>query len=686
MARQLDADLAACLPALVAASDGIRVGQLAEVIADSVAARSVEQRHRTRASKVAQRFVARGLASRDTTGPNGRYAPLYPTEAASDPDALARCTPSARDLIPHAPADVEPPPPKGPSAEAKRERLEGLWRRYLAAGPSTDPEVRQQLRGYLCTHGLDQWRYWLPEMFPSRFSVPFAPFHAELWEWVLALERDRPADPFVAAWARGAAKSANAEAVPIVLGARGVSRYCLYVSGTQLLADSHVESLGSLLESPAIAEFYPALGNRAVNKFGQTRGWRRNRLVTEHGLVVDALGLEGSLRGLRFEDQRPDLIILDDIDDDGDGPGEVAKKIRLITRKLLPAGDNVSAGGTKVLAVQNLIHPESVFSRLVSEGRPGEVEPAEFLRPRHVSGPYPALRNMRVTDTDSGYRVDGDPTWPEGQGVEECNRFIRVWGFPSFMSEAQHEEPDLAGGMFSHIDFDAIEVEPEELPEFRHAIVVVDPAVSKSDTSDACGVQVDARGTDDLIYRLFSWEQRATPLEALTLAIRWGVHWDCDEIVIETDQGGDTWESVYREAVEVCRKEGVFGDETPTPTRKRPGPAPGSPGRRAAVPKVPEFHSEKAGSTQASKAERAQRMLVDYDTRQLRHLAGQTRPLRRALRRFPLFKPYDLVDASYWGWHRLEDRAKRPVNQRFAARRPRRRAARSRPQAAGMLN
>ena len=74
----------------------------------------------------------------------------------------------------------------------------------------------------------------------------------------------------------------------------------------------------------------------------------------------------------------------------------------------------------------------------------------------------------------------------------------------------------------------------------------------------------------------------------------------------------------------------------------------------------PGFDEEKAGSTQQSKAARGAHMLADYERPgKIVHVAGYHEVLERALRRFPLTKPFDLVDASYYGWLDLSGKRRR---------------------------
>jgi hypothetical protein len=244
----------------------------------------------------------------------------------------------------------------------------------------------------------------------------------------------------------------------VAVGARQARRYVLYVSGTQAQADDHVGNVGAMLESSGVARYYPALSERSITKYGQSKGWRRNRLRTQAGLTVDALGLDVAARGVKLDEQRPDMIVFDDVDDAADSQETVRKKIVAITQKILPAG----SPDVVVLAVQNLVHYESVFARLAGVAS----EPADFLADRVVSGPLPALRGFQVEKQPDGkwLIISGDPVW-DGQDREVCQRQIHDWGIKAFRSEAQHERTPPEGQAFPEWSPDVHVCEPFAIPE-----------------------------------------------------------------------------------------------------------------------------------------------------------------------------------------------------------------------------
>lgn len=464
----------------------------------------------------------------------------------------------------------------------------------------------------------DDWQEWLRYYFAPYVSsasgdlVPFAERHERFWQWIWALSRGQRAQPFIAVWPRGGAKSTSVELGVVVAAARDSRRYGLYVCETQDQADTHVQNIASMLEREAFAVDYPDVAKRLVGKYGNSQGWRRNRLRTSSGFTLDAIGLDTAARGAKVDEDRPDLIIFDDLDSEVDSPVAVEKKITTLTRKILPAGSN----DMTVLGVQNLVHPDSIFSRLV-DGR------ADFLSDRYISGPFPALEHMEYEQRDGRYVITaGEPTW-EGQDLARCQQMVADFGWSSFLAECQHQVDAPPGGMFSHLDFQ--HCTRGDLPELVRTVCWVDPAVTNKDDSDSQGIQIDGLGVDNRIYRLFSWEDRTSPLDAIERAITKAIEWKAEKVGIETDQGGDTWESVYREAT---RNLGVEAT-------------------------APRMDSDKAGAGYGPKVHRASQMLPDYETGMIVHMWGTHATLERGLKRFPKTKPYDLTDASWWCWRDL---------------------------------
>ena len=278
------------------------------------------------------------------------------------------------------------------------------------------------------------WRRRIPLVFPRACTAPFAERHVQFWDWIDAIDEDSAPRPFTAFWPRGGGKSSSVELGVSDLGCRGKRKYALYVRMTQEKADDSVQNIAMRLESDEVAKYYPEHARRKVGKFGNAKGWRRNRVWTAGGFAVDALGLDTAARGVKLEDQRPDLIVFDDIDALTDGPAQTKKKIETITKSIIPAGANNVA----LLFVQNLIIRDGIASQL-ADGR------ADFMGGRIVSGPFPAVEGLKWTwhlDEETGTRrpkiTAGRATWA-GQPLATCERNMEQWGPSAFVKEAQHD-------------------------------------------------------------------------------------------------------------------------------------------------------------------------------------------------------------------------------------------------------
>ena len=190
---------------------------------------------------------------------------------------------------------------------------------------------------------------WLKEIFPSYVSVDFGDRHREFWDWIWKLENDKRSTPFVAIWPRGGGKSTSAELSVCLCGAFKKRQFVLIVRSTQDKADESVSNIADMLTDSRLGDYYPLLAQRKMSKFGSSKGWRRNSLRTSSGLIVEGIGLDVRVRGIKINEHRPDMIVLDDIDDRHDTEASTSKKIETLTQSILPSGSSDVA----IVGIQN---------------------------------------------------------------------------------------------------------------------------------------------------------------------------------------------------------------------------------------------------------------------------------------------------------------------------------------------
>jgi hypothetical protein len=285
---------------------------------------------------------------------------------------------------------------------------------------------------------------WRHAVFPKYFYKPDGWFHTAFWDKVWAVQRDVAPPPLLLPWFRDGGKSVSIRTAGLNLAARGLRRYVLYFSGTQEQSDKHVQNMSRMLRSSGVALYYPDMGTAQLNDVTGARvSWNRKRIVTMQGLIIDSLGLDSASRGINYEELRPDIIFIDDIDKSTDSLLEVLKKIGLLAGSIFPTGQH----NTWVVFAQNVIHDNSVMARTLDDR-------AEILLDCEVIGPVPALKTYsydRVPTTRKNrlkFKIlKGVPSWPEGFGVAACEKALNDSGFEYFEREYQHNTKIATAGM-----------------------------------------------------------------------------------------------------------------------------------------------------------------------------------------------------------------------------------------------
>jgi predicted phage terminase large subunit-like protein len=293
------------------------------------------------------------------------------------------------------------------------------------------------------------WEAWLAFNFPAVASYPPSQRHIRLWEWLEKLSPGYRPRSFVAGWPRAGAKSTTVELGCARLCVKLTRRFVLYVSETQAQANKHVQAVATNLERLGV--------ERSINQYGASRGWKMDLLRTANGFNVIAFGLDAGARGVKLDQYRPDLIVLDDIDGLHDTEETREKKRETITSTVLPAGSEDAA----VLFVQNLITDVSLMSEQVDGS-------ADWLLDKEPVSVEPAIVGMEVEsvpgeDGINRWRISaGTPTW-EGQSLAVCEMLLNRIGLAAFERECQHKV-EGAQGIFFHTDRLSY-IDPEEVPK-----------------------------------------------------------------------------------------------------------------------------------------------------------------------------------------------------------------------------
>ena len=109
--------------------------------------------------------------------------------------------------------------------------------------------------------------------------------------------------------------------------------------------------------------FNPRLQADFPDASGGGKIWQAQTIVTANGIKVQVAGSGKKLRGLRHGSHRPDLVVLDDIENDEQvrSPEQRDKLNQWLTKTIMPLG---SAGGKlDIVYIGTILHYDSVLSR-----------------------------------------------------------------------------------------------------------------------------------------------------------------------------------------------------------------------------------------------------------------------------------------------------------------------------------
>lgn len=237
----------------------------------------------------------------------------------------------------------------------------------------------RHIRKGIVTESLD---WFFSVYFHTYIKYETAPFQQE----IISIAEDQSNKLAVIVAFRGSAKSTlitTASVLWSILG-RPQKKFIIILSQTEQKARQHLQNIKLELEGNEVLRKDLGPFDEEKNQWGSTA-----LIIKKFNAKIMIGSVEQSIRGLRFGENRPDLIILDDVEDtDSVRTQENRNKtFNWLTSEVLPAGDKE----TKVIAVGNLLHEDSLLKRL-----------EQRISSKEIKGVY---REYPIIDDD------GNPLW-----------------------------------------------------------------------------------------------------------------------------------------------------------------------------------------------------------------------------------------------------------------------------------
>lgn len=201
--------------------------------------------------------------------------------------------------------------------------------------------------------------------FHSYIRYKTAPFQEE----IISIAEDQDIKLAVIVAFRGSAKSTiitTASVLWSILG-RPQKKFVIILSQTEQKARQHLQNIKRELENNSILRKDLGPFDEEKNQWGSTA-----LIIKKFNAKIMIGSVEQSIRGLRFGENRPDLIILDDVEDTNSVRTQEGrnKTYDWLTGEVIPAGDK----NTRIIAIGNLLHEDSLLKRLQGNIESGEIE------------------------------------------------------------------------------------------------------------------------------------------------------------------------------------------------------------------------------------------------------------------------------------------------------------------------
>jgi len=299
--------------------------------------------------------------------------------------------------------------------------------------------------------------------FSHYVKYTFADFHKEI---INTVQEDTSKFVCIVAF-RGSGKSTlvtTASSIWSILGAKE-KKFVLIISQTITQVKTHMNNLKSELENNTLLK-------NDLGPFKEDRNeWNSYSIFFSNiNARITISSVEQSIRGLRHGSTRPDLIILDDVED-MQSVKTIDSREKLFTwftSEIIPLGDL----NTQIYIVGNIIHKDSLISKIKEE-----------------------IQNERINGSYFEYPLideNGNCLWPEKfknkSSIEDLRKTLlskEAWEREYLLKTTHYGNSPISSDMINYYN----EI-PEDRKKYSEILIGVDPAVSEKTRADFSAIVV----------------------------------------------------------------------------------------------------------------------------------------------------------------------------------------------------
>lgn len=322
-----------------------------------------------------------------------------------------------------------------------------------SSGGVVDPNETKEDQAARIARAKKDVRFLVEHYFPHYATSRSAQFQIDIAVYIL---KKFGARVFLQ-WGRGLAKSVWANIIiPFFLWINDEANYMVTVTTSKDRAEELLEDLKAEFEA----------NERIIHDFGEQKNigqWEKGFFVTKGGFIGKALGAGQSVRGLRVKAQRPDYIVVDDLEtkDTAVNPKRQKKLANWIERDLIPTMD----GKIKRFVYANNRFAPDMIQTILQEKHP----------------------NWKVDEINAYDPTNYKPTWHEKYDDQYYEDVEEDLGTLAAQAE-YNNEPHVEGEIFKEE-----QIQWAKLPRIDHFKIIIahwDIAYAGNKTSDFNAVKV----------------------------------------------------------------------------------------------------------------------------------------------------------------------------------------------------
>ena len=299
-------------------------------------------------------------------------------------------------------------------------------------------------------------------------------------------------------------------------------------------AETHLMTFKNELEgNDYLQTDYPELCKpKIVTSSGRAMASNSWRIIQSNDFIFDANGIDTNSLGKKVFGQRPDLIILDDIEKGEKNYSEyqAGQQKNTVFDDIAPM--NIYA---RMIFVGTTTMPNSVMDQFRKYAEGYDDPELNWIKDQNVTPHYyPA-----IMQNDNGTERS---VWEEKWSLEwlQTQRHLR-----DFAKNYMNRPINTDGTFWTNED-----IVIEELEDYGNTIISIDPAVTKGKFSDYTGIAVLSRGIDEQgknnVYVRHAEQVKMSPQELGERAEYLAEKFDVGVIYVEVNQGGDLWKDVFK--------------------------------------------------------------------------------------------------------------------------------------------